>query len=45
MNPHRAFLLVAAPALGLDGYAGYGQALTGDAWYRHFWRAELRLIF
>jgi hypothetical protein len=29
----------------LDGYVGYGQALTGDAWYRQFWRAELRLIF
>jgi hypothetical protein len=30
---------------GFDLYAGYGQAFTGDAWFRHFWRAELRLLF
>jgi hypothetical protein len=28
-----------------DLYAGYGRALTGDAWYRDVFRVEFRLLF
>jgi hypothetical protein len=28
-----------------DVYAGYGRALTGDAWYRDTFRVEFRLLF
>jgi hypothetical protein len=30
---------------GMDFYAGYGRALTGDVWYKNVFRVELRVRF